>query len=465
MPMLVCGWSAVGLAKNDVSLRLLGILIGLAIPAIFWLTSWIVKRPPPLLGLTLFGLNSTVIFWGDSLRAYGLGSLLIATAIAAVWFFLQKPSWLRAGILAGAGILNVQTLYQNTVLFAAICFGAWAVCWRWKNRRAACKIFMSGLIAAASLLPYWTAMSRLLESTSERRTMFLPEMSWDNLHTLTGFPLPSYAYVWGLLVLIVLGLGCKALLAGNSNPKNRAYNEPITKEDLQLFAAITSLATMVGFAGFLWFSKMPTQTWYFLPLIAVAAICFDLSVSLTMLPRFLKIVVFGIIVATALIAIPFAHRDLSYRFTNVDLIAKYLLREASPQDFIVVTPWYMGISFEHYFHGATPWNTQPPLQDHSLHRYDLIELEMQNPQVLQPVLNQIAATLKSGHRIWIVGWMDIPSPGRRSVNLTTQFILEHSLEFKPVALSSSDHVYDYEDLKLLTADGWKDSATSESRLP
>ena len=37
MPLLVSGWTAIGLGQNDLSLRLLGTLIGLALPAALWM--------------------------------------------------------------------------------------------------------------------------------------------------------------------------------------------------------------------------------------------------------------------------------------------------------------------------------------------------------------------------------------------------------------------------------------------
>src|SRR5437899_633264 len=61
------------------------------------------------------------------------------------------------------------------------------------------------------------------------------------------------------------------------------------------------------------------------------------------------------------------------RQTNVDLLAASLGERAAKDDLIVVTPWYMGITFERYYRGAAPWKTVPPLESHSFHRYDLIK--------------------------------------------------------------------------------------------
>ena len=110
-------------------------------------------------------------------------------------------------------------------------------------------------------------------------------------------------------------------------------------------------------------------------------------------------------------AVPFARRDLNWRFTNVDLVAQRLLSEAGPDDFIIVSPWYCGITFDRYYKGPASWNTLPPLKDHSTHRFDLVREQMQKKDVIQAVFRQIAATLQSGHRVWVVGTMDIPKSG------------------------------------------------------
>src|ERR1035437_4360270 len=73
LPLLISGWTAVGLAGSDLHLRLLGFLVGLGIVGALGLSAWTARRAPPLLSLTFFGLNGTAIFWTGYLRAYGLG--------------------------------------------------------------------------------------------------------------------------------------------------------------------------------------------------------------------------------------------------------------------------------------------------------------------------------------------------------------------------------------------------------
>ncbi len=483
MPLLICGWSALDLGQNDFNLRLLGVLIGLGIPAALWFAAWTARRSPPLLGLALFALNTIIIFYGDSMRAYGLGSALIALTAGTMWAFLKKPSWPRAAFLAAAAILSVQALYQNAVLFAAICFGAWVVCGRRKNFRAAVKIFLAGLAAAVSLLPYWKIVAGMPAAAAPLRLGFISAVVFTNLGSAVAFPLPQFVYVWLLLALAVVGFGSVAALrAGGA--KSAVPAAETSADDLPLFAAVTLLAGFAGFIGLLWFSALPTQPWYFLPLITLVAVCFELG--LPPVRRQFRAAFFGCVVATALIAVPFARRDLNYRFTNADRLAPWLAAEAAPDDLIIVTPWSYGISFERYFKGSTPWTTLPPLADHSTHRFDLVKAQMENTNAIQPVLDRAAATLQAGHRVWVVGWMSppasnspppvpLPPPPLKFTGWldspysmawaaqTAWFLNHHSLQFERVDRDPNLEMEFYEAMQLFEAGGWRDSASKTNQ--
>lgn len=178
MPLLVHIWRSAGLADSDQNLRRIGLLLGLGTLAVLWILSWKIRRAPPLIGLVLLGVNVTVIFAWDSLRAYGLGSLLAVALTASGFIFLQNPSGRRAVWLILFAELSVQVLYQNTVLAAAVCCGGWAVCWRRKDEDAALQVLLSAVIPAASLLPYvpnlmgFAVSSRVLRTGVELRHFF-----------------------------------------------------------------------------------------------------------------------------------------------------------------------------------------------------------------------------------------------------------------------------------------------------
>ena len=547
MPLLVSGWTAIGLAHNDLSLRLLGTLIGLALPAALLLTVWKIRRSPPVLGLVLIALNTTVIMFGDSLRAYGLGSATILLTVAAACPFLKNPTWRSAGWLAALAVLSVQALYQNAVFIAAICFGAWAVCARRQDWRAAVKILVVAVISAASLLPYWSHIVSMPDAAAALRTGFKPELVLINLDKATGFPLEQYLWVWGflavamlicagaalrravpgsqmdnspsndwsllgvalvtasgfiwftvrpptrwfflpLLMLVIAGLDSSRLMKRlfprvATNARSQAVAAPanhFAARDLPLFAGVTLLTAVAAFAGFLWFAAMATEPWYFIPLMALAAGCFEIGLPLS--GRHARAAVFGFAAITVIGVILFARGELNWRFTNVDLVAQRVAAEAGPDDYIVVTPWYCGISFDRYFKGATPWNTLPPLTDHSKHRYDMVREKMETPAAIQPVLAQMASTLQAGHRVWVVGVPDIPKPDEppvtepgppplkysgwsdRPYNSTwaaeaALFLAQHSRQFAMVYYTTTQNIAP-ENLKLGMAEGWRDNLPS-----
>jgi hypothetical protein len=535
MPLLVSLWSAIIPPHNDFDLRLLGTLIGLGIPAMLWLVAGYTRRAPPVLGLSLLALNFTLILYGDSLRAYGLGSLTILLAVAAACWFLKNPNRTRTILLALSAVLSVQALYQNAPFVAAICFGAWAVCWRERNWTAATKIFMVAVISAASLLPYYAQIISLPDAAKSLRSGFDPQLIRVNLDNALGLPLEQYTWIWAVLALITLGCAVAALgdwrkrgpvedsahaqrtalavaLAtafGISwfivSPETRWYFFPIIivaviyldsghwlkffpaqappqvdppaklpDDHLALFAGVTLLVALAAFGGFLWYASLPTEAWYFIPLMALAAACFEISLPRTLHAR---AAIFGLAITTVLGVVYFARAELGLRMTNVDLIAQQVSAQAAPGDFVIVSPWYYGLTFKRYYQGPAPWNTVPPLADHASHRYDQVQDQMRTPHAMQPLYDKISATLQGGHRVWIIGVISIPKPGDpiaadplppplehsgwsdRPYDITwenqvVQFMGNHSRSFTKVYASTNLNVNATECLKLDVVQGW-----------
>jgi hypothetical protein len=482
MPLVVHGWSAIFPGKGDLSLRLLGTLIGLGIPAAFWLAAWQTRRAPPLLSLSLFCLNSTLLIFGDSLRAYGLGSLLIVLTAAGAVAFLRRPSWGRAGGLALLAMLSVQSLFHNAILVGAICLGAWAVCWRQKNRTAALQIFLAGLAAAVSLLPYVSSLLAGRESAAVIRTGLKPWRFIAAFQDSLGFPLGGFIYVWAALALTAIVLAAATLCRA----RKISSASGVDTGDLSLFAGTTIFAAVAGFILFLWLAAFPSQSWYLLPLMALTAVCFE--IGLPPVPGKMRALFFGLIAATALIAIPTASSALHHRFTNVDAWAGELTTAAAPDDYVVIVPWFCGITFDHYFKGTTAWTTLPPVADHATHRYDLVRNQIQNINAIQPVLDRIVTTLQHGHRVWVlasVGFMDIPEAGTSAPpNLPPaplknsgwseapytmvwdsqvgHLLGDHAIRFARVKNPTAE-MQNIEDMELFMAEGWKDPGGPENQ--
>src|SRR5262249_4891834 len=154
MHLLVRAWSAVSLGNSDPGLRVLGLVIGLFLLLAFWFASWTMRNGAPVLAVTLAGLNVTMVRAGDSLRGYGLGSALAVLTLAVIWRLTCRPSLAAFSCAVAVAILSVQSLYQNAFFVFAACCGGFMLCAVERRWRDTLPIFVVGVAAAVSLLPY-----------------------------------------------------------------------------------------------------------------------------------------------------------------------------------------------------------------------------------------------------------------------------------------------------------------------
>lgn len=475
MPLLVHIWKAIGFGDNDLHLRLIGLFVGLGTLATLWIAGWKIRRAPPLIGLVLLGLNVTLIIVGDSLRAYGLGTLLAVALTASAFAFLDKPSGLRATWLILFAVLSVQVLYHNAVVVAAVCFGAWAVCWRRKDGRAALKVLLVAVISVASLLPYLANLKAAADTSQVLRKGIALPYFFANLNQTFAFPRWDYLYVWALLYALIIIY----FVAGRHNyalPPELA-GTAISKRDLSLFATIVLGLEIVGFAAFFWRAQIPIEGWYLLPFMASAVVCFDATLPFHHWASRTALLVFAIV--TACLSAPYTRAVANHPFSDIDLYARQLSAAVSPNDYVVVCPWYCGITFSYYSKSAAPWDTVPPISDHSVHRYDLLQLQLENTNAIAPMLKKITQTLQSGHRVWILaqeGWMRVPTNGTAPLPILPPpplrktgwsdtpyirvwasqlscFLAGHSINFERVQSQSTERFL-AENMNLLVADGW-----------
>lgn len=350
-PALVRVWLASGWGA-DGGLRVLGMGVGLLLLTSFWMAGRMMGRRPPLLSLGLAALNFIIIRYGDSIRAYGLGTVCILLTLMLVWRFVEVPNLRRWLPAVAAALLGVQTLYQNAFFVLAICLAGAMVCIRRHQRRSLFGLLGIGLAAALSLLPYIGPLCQAQDwwvvSKTGIHLKFLGERFAAATGGLTGF--------WMILIPLTVFAGFyRAFATGGQDA-------PHCRRDLTLFAWIALVVGLAGFWGFIGLSGLPTEPWYYIPALAFAAVCCD-----TILSSGRQIARAGVLLAavvSALCAYPAAHSALSHRLTNMDELAQRLQSEAAPKDFIVVTPWFCGISFEYYFKGVTPWMALPPLADY-----------------------------------------------------------------------------------------------------
>ena len=394
MPFAVRAWSTAGLGNTDLALRLLGLIIGLFLLLAFWFASWTMRNGAPLLAVTMAGLNLTMVRVGDSLRAYGLGSALAVLTLAVIWRLTCRPSFAAFSCAVALAVLSVQALYQNAVFVFAACCGGFVLCVVRRRWRVALSVLVVGVAAAVSLLPYIPLMIRAKEWSIMARYGFRFSRGWNQFSLATGSPLTVFTWVW-----VALWVGAFAAAIWSLSWRRVHLTDNL--RNLILFAGTSLVLATAGFAFFLKLAALPTQPWYYVPLLAFSAVCLDATFFAAWRWARPAAMIFAALTISATFVFELA--AVKCRQTNVDLIAARLSTEVSANDYVIVYPFYCGVTFKRYYKAAAPWTTLPPLEDYTLQRYDLLKGKMQTKDPIAPVIDRITSTLQSGNRLWLVG--------------------------------------------------------------
>jgi hypothetical protein len=395
-------WWAMGGGESDFAWRILGFLVGLGLLGGIWLNARLMGFRWPLIALGLLAVNLTVVRWGDSLRAYGCGSLLIMVTLSLVWRLLLAPGFASFVTAALGAILSVQTLYHNSGLVLAACIAGWAVCIPHRQWKTAALVLGVGVLAAVSLLPYVPLLAGAQQHMSLQKAGMDLERVWTTLGVALGSGLGWPVVGWVALAAVALGIGWTAL---GGRPKEAA----VGPEDLPLFAVTALVAGGACFFGFMRLSAFPAQPWYYLPIMLFAAGAMDGVLA----GWCAQCRAFPLLFLAAMVCLPFpaVWRSAHARQTNVDLVAAQLQQHAKPGDLILVSPYFFGITFDRYYKGSVAWTTLPPIRDQRFHRFDLLGEALCSKALLDNVLSRMANTLASGHELWLVGDWPPPQPG------------------------------------------------------
>jgi hypothetical protein len=487
-PATLRAWSFL-VGESDPALRAFGLAVGLSILLVLW---WNARaaRTVPLLSLALLGLDLPFLVYGDGVRGYGLGCALLLLTYGLLARALAAPrvSPALAGGTAAAAVASVQVVLGNAALLCALCLAAGAVAaWRRRWGRAGW-IVGCGALAALSLLPYAGPLARAAQQWNPIVVYPLRLSRLGHAFTATLGP-PVARGVW--LLLLAVGLGSFAwvwrrraergapLLA---SPRVQPAPSPGggISADGALFAALVLPGSLVAAGIFLKTLSYTPRPWYFLPLLALLGSASDALFAALVRARGRPFATLRaaavLLVAGAQVAPLAAYATL--RQTNVDRVAERVARSATRDDLVVVDSWYYGVSFSRYYAGAAPWRTLPDLPDHRVHRYDLLRSKLAARQPIADVLAAVALTLRSGHRVWLVGtewprpgaavpvlppapaspygWHDWPYTTSWSRQLGS-FLRSHAARAADLSLPLEEPVSAFEDLPLSVAEGWRGS--------
>ncbi len=468
---LLRAWHA-AFGASDFALRLLGFCIGLAGIAAFWSSARLTGRRAPLLALALLGLSPTLVIWGDSLRAYGVGVFWIALAFGCFWRVTVNPGRREIALALLTSVLSVQSIFTNAVLILACGLAAAAVAIRRRQWRTAAIVLGIGAIAGLSLLPYVKVIGSA-NDWAEVRKARLPlsayfDVMWQAL--ATGGAVMQWAWL-----LLALGGVLAALF---SQRRSSVASDENPDADASLYALLAGLLSLAATMAFFRFLSWPTNIWYYLPLCTVAALAIDLAMRNA---RW----VYGSVVRVAVAALvvigsaAVVLERVQVRASNLDIVAQLIATRAAPDDLVVIYPFVDGITFRRYFHGTQQWTTVPEMQDLSLHRWDQLMEQLRRPHAIAPVLARIDETLRSGHSVWLASTFPLNAPAggppevlplsesnQRRIGYflsgwgsqLAAALHEHAEKMYALELPADQQISRYEHSRVLMFSGWREHA-------
>lgn len=402
--LIVRGWIEAGLAPTDAGFRWLGACVALGlVGAALWAARQQGKRLP-LLFIALFLLSSVLLRFGTSLRAYGMGVLTMLLMIGHVVAYVDRPGRARLAYATIATLLAVHTIYYNSAILAVLCGAGVATLLVARRWRAAGALALLGGVACASVLPYilgplhragtWGSFIRADVTLG----MLLERCRWTIDASHPGL-------VWGWIAL-ALGVyaGCAWGLLRWHSPRRR-------RRALFILLAMPLLA-IVHFR-FLMTLSILTQPWYYITFLGFMALLIDRGADLFI--RRHAIARAAPLLAAAAIVL-FTSGNLmgvvQTRMSDMDLVAQSVTASAGADDYVLIQPWHLGISFEYFYRGVAPWSTIPSLTDLHTHRVDLVRDSLMNPQGAQVLVDRVGKCLDAGGRVWYIGHPQLPPPGR-----------------------------------------------------
>lgn len=471
--LILRGWCFLGFGATDFGLRVLCLLVGLLLIAALWICGFVFNKSAPLLPLVFFALNENTLRT-ESLRPYGLMLVWVVLAFAFTWQLLFQPEAKRRTLILVLtfSVLSVQTDFSSLPALAAIWIGSISVLVVRKSWRGVGLILVIGTISALSVLLYLP--------------MAIRAHSWNQLQVVPrSADFARAAFYWfywlgagenrlvcGVFVALMVMFLAVALIPGLRN--RIADSSPALREHV-LFTFAVCVAAIVGTVSFLWFIGFPPARRYYSPETGVIALSLAVPVvalRAAALPRLLVIV--GSVLVTCVFAGPIINESKT-KFTNCDSAAATVASNAQAGDIVVLTRFDYGLTFEHYYRGAGPWQTLPPITDYSVFRWDLVKQRMTESDPIREVLERVENALRSGHKVFIIGHLTsfpaeqplplAPAPSSQHgwslyaylANWRDQLaylISRHALEGAKVSLASDQRVDPVEELNVSVISGW-----------
>jgi hypothetical protein len=424
-------WHAAGLGSADQSWRVIGLLVGLTLVCVLWLSGRLLHEDGrwrlPLVATFLIAMCPVTLQVGDSLRAYGTGMILLIWAIVATWRYTTAPSRPRWGIMSIAFLTAVQILFYNAIGVFALGMASAVMGARRRSWKAALAPLVAGAISAASLIVYGDMFQRMagwnfLVKTDMSMPLLFHSLNSALHHFAAGsvnasaplIPLlPTFAPLAIYVTAVLCAIAACVVDARGGSARHcisrqvttpPASPETTSLQDRAWFCGVALSIYVPLYLLVLWKLSYVLHPRYFLGLIAFTGILVDMALDTRLsatqrrvLLRASGVAILSLMAATAMVRVAMC------RQTNVDLASRFLEANTKPSDLILISPWYLGVSFDYHFRGTSRWMTMPVMGDLSIHRYDEYVANARDPNRNNEIPAAIAKTYREGGDVWYVG--------------------------------------------------------------
>jgi hypothetical protein len=473
-------WEKSGIGATDHGMRLLGLLAGIGILAALWRNARRFGLNTPVVSIALLGFTSSVVCYGDSIRAYGLGMFLGLCTIGVIWSYAIAPTRGRFTIALVVALMSVHMLFYNCIILLAACCGAAAVTLPKRQWKRTVLIFLIGFICAITMFIYVPMIQR----TRDIKMFQIPLDVWRLVARLResfqfgteGNVEPGhYDIVWGAVtasaVLVALGAWCAKALR----------SAPQLKRDSVMFCAACLIVGIGAYWTFLQALHYPMEPWYFLAAMAMVATCLDGLFGAIRASSF-RILLCLCAVAFAINSVVPLWKNVGIRRTNMDIIAAQLQTAARSGDVILIDPWDDAVTFKRYYHGEVRWTTIPEISFFEYNKFDQLLKYMTDRHVVEPLNADLSAVLREGHRVWVISTVEFPeipiaSPHVQDApdplwgwrlweyqmtwdNQVLYFLKSNSKRVEPVPVANDRPINHDEVSQLWYVEGWHENSAS-----
>ena len=476
---LLRSWKLAGLGASDSGVRLLGILfsLGIMISVVWSCRSLGVKVP--LLAVSLVCLNSSMLYYGSSIRAYGLAALLIVACFAVFWKLILRPGYGNCALAFFLATLSIHCNYQNCYLLFGIGTAAALISLRnrfWK--RGIVVLAICGMAASTMGIYYQVILRTQREVVSiSHFQLSLATIAKGLGDTTSGGNLIVLA---GWIALGVFLLVIASVAHGQSQRSTPKRWPPSPA----LYGVLAVVISALAGATFFKIHGMFPFNWHYLPFVALFGVAIDCGIQPSKASEWWiapsKVAVACLLAGVSIMP---AWNAAQLRRSNIDLIAATLERDATANDLILVNPFWLRPSFKKYYQGETRWYRIPVDPNEMGGAWQpgvgsSIRTMMSCENSIRPTLALARETLRKGGRLWVVGGVQFLAPNEELPDLPPaphprygwdnnvytmlwsmhlgHFLQRHSTTANSIALPVPNQVDSRENLPLIVIEGWRE---------